>query len=87
MPITGGHKSSKRFGAKVVARADPDSSTDQRGQLLESWRGSRAFPPGNVGRAGRNASQHPSMWNQPGAEDYMNANDMDGDFDAGPFED
>ena len=49
-------------------------------------------PPGNAGMPGRNAFEEPGDIEfgpngRVGGGDPMNANDCDGDFDAGPFED
>jgi hypothetical protein len=67
-----------------------DMSTENRGTILDASRGARAFPPGNGGRHGRNAFIEPEDFTtgpngMVGGGDPMNTNDMDGDFDAGPW--
>lgn len=67
-----------------------EMSTDNVGVILPAERASRAWPPGNGGRAGRNAFLEPSDFTpgpngRVGGGDPDNTNDMDGDFDAGPW--
>ncbi len=37
-----------------------EMSTPNRGQILSADRGARGWPPGNMGRGGRNSSEHPA---------------------------
>jgi hypothetical protein len=75
-----------------------EMSTENRGSILAWERGPRASEcygdssPGNVGRPGRNAFQEPAEFivgphGRVGGGDPMNTNDLDGDFDAGPWDD
>jgi hypothetical protein len=75
-----------------------EMSTTNRGTILPWERGNRASmnegdsSPGNVGRPGRNAFIEPAEFivgshGRIGGNDPDNANDLDGDFDAGPWED
>lgn len=63
-----------------------EMETENRGVILAAERGNRAMPPGNAGRAGRNAFQEPDSFQvgphgRVGGNDPMNTNDWDGDFD------
>ena len=75
-----------------------EMSTTNRGTILAWERGSRASrcfgdsSPGNAGRGGRNAFQEPDHFitgphGRVGGNDPLNTNDIDGDFDAGPWDD
>ena len=77
---------------------DTKMSTTNRGTILPWERGPRASKnewdssPGNVGRPGRNAFIEPADFivgphGRVGGNDPLNTNDLDGDFDAGPWED
>lgn len=68
-------------------------STANRGTIMDtSGRTARGWPPGNAGRPGRNAFIEPEEMvfgpnGRVGGNDPCNTNDLDGDFDAGPYED
>lgn len=67
-------------------------STTNRGSILPAERAERAWPPGRGGRKGRNAFQEPDSFmpgdqGRVGGGDPRNTNDLDGDFDAGPWGD
>jgi hypothetical protein len=70
----------------------PDMATTNRGSILPAERAERAWPPGRGGRKGRNAFQQPADF-EPGDQGCIgggnawNSNDLDGDFDAGPWGD
>ena len=75
-----------------------EMDTDNRGTILAWERGARGSgqygdsSPGNAGRPGRNAFQEPAEFivgphGRVGGNDPMNTNDLDGDFDAGPWDD
>ena len=75
-----------------------DLSTTNRGTILPWERGPRASDelgdssPGNAGRPGRNAFIEPAEFitgphGLIGGNDPNNTNDLDGDFDAGPWDD
>lgn len=69
-----------------------EMSTKNRGQILPAERSERAWPPGRGGLAGRNAFQEPAEFTtgpngHVGGGDPNNTNDLDGDFDAGPWDD
>lgn len=75
-----------------------DMSTTNRGTILAWERGARASSqygdssPGNAGRPGRNAFIEPEDVvigpnGRVGGNDPDNTNDLDGDFDAGPWDD
>lgn len=77
--------------AKNKAPMSHEMATTNRGTVLPAERGSRAFLPGNAGRPGRNAFIEPDSFivgshGRLGGNDPMNTNDMDGDFDAGPWD-
>lgn len=67
-----------------------DMATENRGTILAWERGNRGWPPGDAGRPGRNAFVEPEDVQigpngRVGGGDPNNVNDMDGDFDAGPY--
>lgn len=72
---------------------DPNElSTTNRGTILPAERMERAWPPGRGGLKGRNAFQEPDHFivgshGDIGGGDPLNTNDLDGDFDAGPWGD
>jgi hypothetical protein len=74
---------------------DPDAMFEGvgRGTVLPNERMERAWPPGRGGRKGRNAFQEPDRFivgshGEVGGNDYLNnTNDLDGDFDGGPWSD
>lgn len=73
-----------------TSNMSPEMSTENVGTILPAERGARAWPPGNGGRKGRNAFIEPDQFitgpgGYVGGGDCDNANDMDGDFDAGPW--
>lgn len=62
-----------------------------RGTVLPNERMNRGYPPGRGGLAGRNAFQEPDRFivgshGSIGGGDIYNVNDLDGDFDNGPWE-
>ena len=68
-----------------------EMSTTNVGEILSAERASRAWPPGNGGRHGRNSFQEPAEFmpgpgGMVGGGDACNSNDLDGDFDAGPWD-
>ena len=71
---------------------DPEMSTKGRGSILPAERAERAWPPGRGGLKGRNAFQEPDHFivgdhGYVGGNDPLNSNDLDGDWDAGPWGD
>jgi hypothetical protein len=69
-----------------------EMSTTNRGSILPAERAERAWPPGRGGRKGRNAFQEPSEYmvgdnGDVGGSCAWNTNDLDGDFDSGPWGD
>jgi hypothetical protein len=74
------------------ASVSHDMSTTNRGSILPSERAERAWPPGRGGLKGRNAFQEPEDFivgshGCIGGGDPRNTNDLDGDFDGGPWDD
>lgn len=71
---------------------DHELSTTNRGSILPAERAERAWPPGRGGLKGRNAFQQPAEYTfgdngMVGGNDARNTNDLDGDFDNGPWGD
>jgi hypothetical protein len=67
-----------------------EMSTKNRGSILPAERAERAWPPGRGGLKGRNAFQEPEDIvfgdnGHVGGNCALNTNDLDGDFQTGPW--